>query len=119
MSEHHELGKMGEVEAAHFLQAKGYRILATNWRFKNDEIDLIALDKDTLVVVEVKTRSSAYYGAPFEAVTKKKQAFLIRAANAYIEQNNIDMECRFDVISIVFRNNMPELDHIVDAFYPT
>lgn len=118
MAQQHELGKQGEAAAFRFLQGLGYAILETNWRFKNDEIDLIVQDKDTLVVVEVKTRSSAYFGAPADAVTKKKQAFLIRAANAYIEQNNIDMECRFDVISIVFRNNMSDIDHIVDAFYP-
>ncbi len=118
MTEKQELGKLGEEFAIHFLVSKGFKILATNWRFRNDEVDIIAKDADYLVIVEVKTRSTSYFGEPFTAVTKKKQAFLIRAANAYIEQNNIDLECRFDIISIVFVNNQHQIEHIKDAFYP-
>lgn len=119
MYEQHELGKLGEAFALHFLKEQGFAILEQNWRFKKDEVDLIAQHADYLVVVEVKTRSSAYFGEPFLAVTKKKQQFLIRAANAYIEQHHVDLECRFDIVSIVISaDKKPEIEHIKDAFYP-
>lgn len=118
MIEQHELGKKGEEFAVHFLASKGFKILEKNWRFLKDEVDIIAQDKDILVVVEVKTRSSAYFGEPFTAVTHKKQSFLIRAANAYIEKNNVNLECRFDIISIVFAEKKHQIEHISDAFYP-
>lgn len=118
MIEKHELGNLGEEFALHLLVSKGFKILATNWRFRKDEVDIIAKDDQFLVIVEVKTRSTNYFGEPFTAVTKKKQGFLIRAANAYIEANNIDLECRFDIISIVFVNKKHQIQHIEDAFYP-
>lgn len=118
MIEKHELGKRGEAFALHLLVSKGFKIIATNWRFRKDEVDIIATDDQFLVIVEVKTRSTNYFGEPFTAVTKKKQGFLIRAANAYIEENDIDLECRFDIISIVFAENKHQVEHIEDAFYP-
>lgn len=118
MIEKHELGKRGEAFALHLLVSKGFKIIATNWRFRKDEVDIIAKDDKFLVIVEVKTRSTNYFGEPFTAVTKKKQGFLIRAANAYIEEYDIDLECRFDIISIVFAENKHQVEHIEDAFYP-
>lgn len=118
MIEKHELGKRGEAFALHLLVSKGFKIIATNWRFRKDEVDIIAKDDKFLVIVEVKTRSTNYFGEPFTAVTKKKQGFLIRAANAYIEEYGIDLECRFDIISIVFAENKHQVEHIEDAFYP-
>lgn len=118
MIEKHELGKLGEEFALRLLVSKGFKILETNWRYRKDEVDIIAKDNQVLVIAEVKTRSTSYFGEPFTAVTKKKQGFLIRAANAYIEQNNIDLECRFDIISIVFADNKHQVEHIEDAFYP-
>lgn len=118
MIEKHELGERGEAFALHLLVSKGFKIIATNWRFRKDEVDIIAKDDKFLVIVEVKTRSTNYFGEPFTAVTKKKQGFLIRAANAYIEEYDIDLECRFDIISIVFAENKHQVEHIEDAFYP-
>ncbi|MCD6090049.1 MAG: YraN family protein [Bacteroidales bacterium] len=118
MNDKQELGKLGENFALHLLVSKGFKILETNWRHRKDEVDIIAKDDAYLVIVEVKTRSTNYFGEPFTAVTKKKQGFLIRAANAYIEKNNIDLECRFDIISIVFAQNKHQVEHIEDAFYP-
>ena len=119
MAEHNDLGNLGEVIAQKHLLDKGYRLLETNWRFGKDEIDIIAVDKDQLVIVEVKTRSNRDLGEPEEAVNRKKQKFLVRAADVYITENNIEMECRFDIIAIVYQNNKAEINHIVDAFYPT
>lgn len=118
MIEKQELGRIGEEFALRLLVSKGYKILEKNWRFGKDEVDIIASNNQILIIVEVKTRSSSYFGEPYTAVNKKKQIFLIRAANAYIEKNDIDLECRFDIISIVFGSNKHQVEHIEDAFYP-
>ncbi len=119
MAEHNDLGKKGEEIALQHLKKKQYTILETNWRYGKDEIDIIAKQNQELVIVEVKTRSSTYLAEPEFAVTKKKQGFLIRAANAYIEKKDLTIECRFDIISIVIYTNKTQLEHIEDAFYPT
>jgi putative endonuclease len=119
MAEHNELGESGEKLAQKFLKEKAYEILATNWRFGSDEIDIIAKHNGFLVIVEVKTRSTNVFGEPEVAVTKQKQRFLIRATQNYISQNNIDEETRFDIIAIVSKNGKNTIHHIEDAFYPT
>ena len=119
MAEHNDLGNLGESIARKHLQRKGYKLLEANWRFGKDEIDIIAVDKNQLVIVEVKTRSNRELGEPEEAVNKKKQKFLVRAADVYITENNIEMDCRFDIIAIIYQNSKAEINHIVDAFYPT
>ncbi|MEI6696867.1 MAG: YraN family protein [Bacteroidota bacterium] len=119
MAEHNELGASGEKAAENFLKEKGYQILARNWRFGSDEIDIVARHNGFLVIVEVKTRSTNAFGEPEIAVTKQKQKFLIRAAQHYIYQNNINDECRFDIIAIVSKNGKNTYNHIEDAFYPS
>lgn len=119
MAKHTELGKKGEEIAAIYLMGKGYNILERNWRFGRDEIDIIAEFDKFLVIVEVKTRSTSYFGKPEESVTEKKQRFLIRAANEYVNQKEIDKEIRFDIFSIVIESNKQTINHIEDAFYPT
>lgn len=119
MAEHNKLGELGEALARDYLIKKGYRIIKTNWRFGKDEIDIIAQDKDFLVIVEVKTRSSNYLVEPEFAVNKKKQKFLIRATEKYIEFNDVECETRFDIISIIVLPDENIIKHIVDAFYPT
>lgn len=119
MAEHNELGETGEKVALDFLKKKGYKILETNWRFGKDEIDIIVTDKEYLVIVEVKTRTTNYFGEPESFVNKAKQRFLIRAAQAYIIRHDIDLETRFDIISIIISMNQHEIKHLEDAFYPT
>ncbi len=119
MAEHNELGEKGEELARNFLRKKGYKIIETNWRFGKDEIDIIAIDNDYLVIVEVKTRSSNYFVEPEFAVNKKKQSFLIRAAHAYIIKKDIDLEARFDIVSIIITSQKTHINHIDFAFYPT
>lgn len=119
MAEHNELGINGEKIAQRYLKEKGFKILATNWRFGSDEIDIIAEHDSFLVIVEVKTRSTDAFGEPEIAVTKQKQKFLIRAAQNYILKNDIDFETRFDIISIIIKNQKTKIHHIEDAFYPT
>ena len=112
------IGKTGEEQAKLYLQKNNYSVLETNWRYRKYEIDIIAETSDKLVIAEVKTRSSSDFGNPEIFVDKKKQKFLISAANAYIEKNNVNKEVRFDIISVLYSNNQFKIEHLVDAFYP-
>ncbi|OYT10938.1 MAG: YraN family protein [Bacteroidetes bacterium 4572_112] len=118
MSKASELGKLGEDIASEFLIKKGFKVIERNWRTGRYEIDIIALDNDTLVFVEVKTRSTDYFIEPELALTKKQQRFIIKAANAYINTHSYDTEARFDIISIVMHPQGKEIKHIDEAFYP-
>ena len=89
MAEHNQTGTTGEELAASFLEKKGYSVLEKNWRFGHEEIDILASKDSTLVVAEVKARKSNFFGEPEEFVTRQKQKHLIKAANAYIEKNNL------------------------------
>ena len=118
MAKHNEVGKLGEEVAAQYLMRKGYDIVERNWRNIHTEIDIIAKKGKELVIVEVKARQSDEYGDPDMAVTRQKQSRLISAANAYIFQNGLDVSTRFDIISIIFRDGEPVVNHIEDAFLP-
>ena len=118
MIEPHELGKLGEELAAEYLIRKGYQILERNWHSGHKEIDIIALCDNILVIVEVKTRRSDEFGEPDIAVGKDKQRMLIWAADAYVRFKNLDVDVRFDIISIVFTDSEPQIEHIEDAFIP-
>lgn len=118
MSKAHELGRRGETLAVEHLRSIGYEILEVNWFSHHLEIDIIAKDGNELVIVEVKARGTDSYEHPSEAVTNKKIRFLVNAAEAYIQENDINLDTRFDVISIVFFGGSFELEHFKDAFYP-
>jgi putative endonuclease len=117
MATHNELGIEGEKRAVIHLQKQGYTILETNYRFQKAEADIIAQKADTLAVVEVKSRTSADFGNPEEFVNKKKIKLLVKAVDQYINENDLDVEVRFDVIAILFQKNEVTLNHIEDAFY--
>lgn len=119
MAEHNELGQTGEELAKKHLLEKGYKIEATNWRFGKDEIDIIAKDGEYTVFIEVKTRKTNYFGEPETFVTKTKQRFMIRAAQVYITQREIENEARFDIVAVLYGQNKVLIHHIEDAFYPT
>lgn len=118
MAEHNEIGKAGENIAANHLEKSGYRILERNWRFQKAEIDLITQIQEVIAFVEVKTRSTDHFGEPETAVSLKKQQLILKAAHAYVEQNDLDLEVRFDIISVLMVSPKPEINHITDAFYP-
>ena len=118
MAAHNEFGKLGEELAAQYLIGKGYKILERNWRNIHKEIDIIARDGENLVIVEVKTRQTDEFVNPDIAVTKQKQRRLISAANAYLFRKKLDIDTRFDIISIVFKGGEPVIEHIEDAFLP-
>lgn len=117
MGTHNELGKKGEQIALKHLENLGYKVLEKNWFYQKAEIDLIAQKENVLVVIEVKTRSSIEFGSPESFVSKSKIKLLSKAIDAYIEQNNLDLEVRFDIISIVIKNDNPIVEHIENAFY--
>ena len=118
MEEKSGLGKQGEELAVEFLVKKGFKIKHRNWRYKHKEIDIIAKDRDELVIVEVKTRSEEIYEEPWQAVTNKKIKFLADATEAYIDKYDIEEEIRFDVVSIILNERKKEINHIEDAFRP-
>lgn len=117
MAEHNELGKKGEDEAVAFLRQKGYRILERNYRFHKSEIDIIAQIDQTLVAVEVKTRSSAIFGDPQDFVKPKQIRRLVEALDHYIVERQLDFEVRFDVIGIVKNQHNIHIEHLKDAFF--
>ncbi len=116
MATHNELGKKGEQLAVEYLQKKGYKILNRNWRFKKAEVDIIAQKKDVLAVVEVKTRSTDYFGNPQDFVNQKKIQLLVEAINEYVTSKDLDCEVRFDIIAILKNKSTFKIEHLKDAF---
>ena len=111
-----EFGKMGEQIAARYLTDQGYIILEHNYRRGHLEIDLIALDKDELVIVEVKSRAYDTILQPEEAVDHKKRIALIRLANEYVKTHDRKENVRFDIISIISNNKGTEIKHLKNAY---
>jgi len=116
MTPSYELGKKGEQLAIAYLVNRGYQILEENWRFQKSEIDIIATKKKTLISVEVKTRSSDFFGNPQEAVNPKKIKHLVKAMNRYVLVRGLDVEVRFDVIAIIKSGATVRIEHLKDAF---
>jgi putative endonuclease len=112
-----DLGKKGEEKALRFLKKKGYRIIEQNYVCKMGEMDIIAREKDTLVFVEVKTRTSMAFGPPQLAVNKFKQRQLSKVALNFLKQKKLeDVKARFDVVAILLPPEQEEIELIRDAF---
>lgn len=108
-----EIGKEGENIATKYLESRNYKIIERNFMCRQGEIDIIALDKDELVFIEVKTRTSVQYGAPVEAVTNIKQKHMKKAIEYYLYKNFIQDRCiRLDVIEIYLCKNKYRVNHI-------
>jgi putative endonuclease len=118
MTSKRQMGAVFEDIACSYLQTRGYRILERNVYLMRKEVDIVAMDNDSVVFIEVKGRSSKAFGSPTEAVDERKRAHLLLAANAYLKRNNLwDRSCRFDVISItVDHNKRPKVQHLTNAF---
>ncbi|MBN2357131.1 YraN family protein [candidate division KSB1 bacterium] len=113
-----QLGKLGEELAARFLAHSGMQVLQRNFRIREGEIDIVALDKQVLVFIEVKTCRSDAFGEPETWVTLRKQKRIGRAAMAYLQKHDKkDQDCRFDVVTVHMNRDKPEIHHIVDAFW--
>lgn len=118
MADHNELGALGEELAVGYLLRSGYEILERNFRFLKAEIDIIAQkEEDTIVIVEVKTRNSSFFGDPQSFVTPAKIKLIVKAANEYIVENNLNKEVRFDIIAVLKNSTAEEIEHIENAFY--
>jgi len=117
MAEHNELGKLGEELAVEYLQKNGYAILETNWTFQKAEIDIIAKKENILAIVEVKTRSSLDFGLPQDFVKTKKIQLLVKAVDAYVNEKDLDINVRFDIIAIHKEGKSFAIEHLIDAFY--
>jgi putative endonuclease len=113
-----EMGRMGEEIALNYLLSKGMKLIEKNIRVNRGEIDLILAHHEEIVFVEVKTRANAYLGEPWRMVGKSKQRQLIKTADAYIRNHNIDQEARFDIVSIICNDQKQQIEHIPFAFRP-
>jgi putative endonuclease len=120
MAQHNELGNQGEERAATYLLDQGYRILERNWRSGHKDLDIIAMDGASMVIVEVKTRKSRRFGNPEDAVSERKIRNIVACADAYLRLKSVPLgtPVRFDIISVVEHSGTYELQHIKEAFYP-
>lgn len=116
MAIHNDFGKEAEVRAVNFLLENGYSIKETNWRFHKAEIDIIAIKENILAIVEVKARNFNSVLSPEEAVSKQKIKLLIQATDAYVIENDLNVNVRFDIISVRKDKNQWKINHIEDAF---
>ena len=111
------LGKLGEDLACDELARRGYVILARRYRTRYGEIDVIARAEDTLVFIEVKTRSGDRYGGSLAAVTSRKQQQIIRVALDFLVKERIlDQPCRFDVVTVDYKKGQPRIQVYPHAF---
>lgn len=108
------LGRLGEQMAARYLEMRGFRILERNWQHQLGELDLIAVDAETIVAVEVKTRSSTDYGHPLEAITTDKVKRLRRLLLSWVrEQDGVPRRLRIDAIGILLpAQGAPQVRHL-------
>ena len=117
MADHNELGKEGEREAVALLKNKNYRILATNYRYLKAEVDIVAEFDGFLVIVEVKARTNAFLAEMATVITPTKKRLLVLAADHYVAEQELDLEVRFDIISVIKKGYVLHLEHIENAFY--
>ncbi len=111
------LGKKGEEAAVSLLKGNGYKIMVRNYKTKLGEIDIIACDKGTICFIEVKTRQSERFGLPAEAVSYSKKRQISKTALLFLKERKLlDKKARFDVVSILYRKDNPQLDLIKNAF---
>ena len=117
MDNRRSLGNRGEDLAAAALKKQGYKVLERNYRTPLGEIDLIARHQGVLVFIEVKTRSSARFGAAQEAVHYGKQARYRKLADYYLKQKRLEeIAVRFDVVGILWQDGKPQVEVIEGAF---
>tara|TARA_Y100001001_G_scaffold23667_1_gene20098 strand:+ start:1597 stop:1956 length:360 start_codon:yes stop_codon:yes gene_type:complete len=117
MADHNTFGKLGEQKAVGFLKASGYEIRAINYRYLKAEVDIIAMKNNLLVIVEVKSRKTRFLKEISEVISAKKIKLLVLAANHYLEENNLDVEVRFDVVTVIQKGEKFEIEHFENAFY--
>lgn len=118
---HIQIGRIGENKAAEIMENKGYSIRDKNWKMGHLEVDIIAENRNEIVFVEVKTRTSAFGGKmPEENVDLVKQKRLIAACNAYLKMYHVDKSPRFDIIGLIANQegDFNYVNHLENAFVP-
>ena len=108
-------GKRGENLACNYLKNQGFRILERNHRLGRSEIDIISRDRDILVFVEVRTRSSSTYGFPEQTISSRKEEVILQGAEEYMHRINWNGRIRFDIIAIELYPTV-EIEHFQDVF---
>ena len=109
-------GIAAEDFALRYLEARGLQLVTRNFRCRGGELDLIMRDGEHLVFVEVRSRRSSQFGTPAESVTCSKQQKLLRTAAIYLQRQQLDLPCRFDVVAILQTAPEPQIEWIRDAF---
>ena len=118
MNKSHVIGREAENRAIQYLISKGYHILVQNFYYRKAEIDINARKNNLLVVIKVKVRSSKVFGAPESFVSTKKMKLLRMDIDAYVTNNNLYVEVRFDIISYVINGKNWQQNHIENLLYP-
>ncbi len=117
MGKHNEFGREGERLATDFLIEKGYTIKHKNYRYLKSEIDIIAQKEDILAIVEVRARSNDQIIPIADTITPKKIKLLVAGADHYVTSKELDVEVRFDVITILKNTKIFKIEHLESAFY--
>lgn len=113
MYKRHIIGKVGENLAVKYLEQIGYKVVERNFECRQGEIDIIALDKNEIIFIEVKTRTNIKFGSPIEAVNEAKQKHLLKAVEYYLYSRNLENEfVRIDVIEMYLYNHKYKINHI-------
>lgn len=113
MYKNQQIGKFGEDMAVKYLKQKGYKILDRNFTCKRGELDIVALQKNQIVFIEIKARTSKEYGLPKEAVTNKKLEHIYKTAEYYLYTRNLEKEdTRIDVIEVYIENGNFRINHL-------
>jgi len=114
---HLTLGRRGEDAAAAHLKARGYTLLARNWRGRGGELDIICERRGTVVFAEVKTRTAGQMATPHDALTPAKRRTLARAAGEWLTQHDAwGRPCRFDLLAVIQDQERTLVEHVENAF---
>ncbi|CAI8292490.1 MAG: Uncharacterised protein [uncultured Bacteroidota bacterium] len=117
MAQHNRFGNEAEEKALDYLLQKGYTLLGKNYRYGHAEVDLLMQKKEKLICVEVKARSTDFFGTPQSFISSKKIQLIVSVVDHYIEVSDLDLEVRFDVIAITKKRDKWRIKHLKNAFY--
>lgn len=117
MGKHNEFGKEGEQIAVDFLIKNGYEIRYRNYRYLKSEIDIIAQKEDILAIIEVRARSNDQIIPIADTITQKKIKLLVMGADHYVTENDLKVEVRFDIVTILKNKKIFKIEHLESAFY--
>ena len=117
MAQHNHFGNEAEEKALDYLLQKGYTLLKKNYRYGHAEVDLLMQKKKKLICVEVKARSTDFFGTPESFISSKKIRLIVSVVDHYIEVSDLDLEVRFDVIAIIKKSEKWRIKHLKNAFY--